>query len=289
MSLPQDARLLLEKGEVTAVLGLRSGPEGPMPYLFTRPGELDLRDDGPKYPLAKTAWRILRAMPPGSCLAVVCRTCDSRALREQERLGQYPERTIRSLVIPCDAAQAERCSCSMPTPEAAAEEAKNPRAALSRELRAFQEAPGRTAAWREAMQRCLKCYGCRNACPVCVCPECRLEDPAFVPATVLPPSPLPWHLCRATHVAESCVNCGACQDACPSGIPLLALHSAIAGHLHEKTGYVSGLGKPLPLSEAAKAAGPTGAPAPEWLCQTGSEAGPETAPCARKQTAKEGS
>lgn len=282
MSLTQNARLLLENGSVAAVLAMRAGPDGPMPYLFTRPGELEEREDGPKYPLAKTAWRVLRAMPPGSSLAVVCRTCDSRAIREQERLGQYPGRSIQSLVIPCDAVQAGRCSCAMPTPEAAAKNPAHPRAAASPVLRAFQEDPDRAVAWREAMQRCLKCYGCRNVCPVCVCPECRLEDPAFVPVTVLPPSPLPWHVCRATHVAESCVACGACQDACPSGIPLLALHSAIAGHLHEKTGYVSGLGIPPALSEAAKIPGPMGAPAPEWRSQTGAA----LSPCG--QTAKEG-
>lgn len=285
MSVTLDARLLLESGEVTAVLGLRAGSEGPMPYLFTQTGELNLREDGPKYPLAKTAWRILRAMPAGSSLAVVCRTCDSRAVREQERLGQYPDRSVRCLLIPCDAAQAERCSCVMPTPEAMEEETQNPRAALSPGLRAFLEAPDRAAAWREAMQRCIKCYGCRNVCPVCVCPECRLEDPAFVPVTVLPPSPLPWHLCRATHVAEACVTCGACQDACPVGIPLLALHSAIAGHLHASAGYTAGLGKPLPLSEAAKAGGPTGAPVPQWLRGPCSEAGSRS----YGQTAGEGS
>ena len=235
---------------------------------------LHLQENGPKYPLAKTAWRILRAKPSQSALTVICRTCDSRAILEQERLGQFPEGSIRCLVIPCDANQAAHCCCAMPTPEHLEQEAKDPRAALSPELRAFQEAPDRAVAWREALQRCLKCYACRNVCPVCVCPECRLEDPAFVPGTsLLPPPPLPWHLCRATHVAESCVQCGACQDACPAGIPLLALHTAISGHLYEKTGYVSGQGKPPPLSEAAKASGPTGAPAPEWVCRIRSKNG----------------
>jgi ferredoxin len=260
----QVARLMLEQGEVTAVLGLRAGPEGPEPFLFTRPEDLEYREDGPKYPLAKIAWRILRALPSGSSLAVVCRTCDSRAIREQIRLGQYPQRRISSLVIPCDARQASQCSCSMPDP-GETRPAENPRQTLSPELRAFLNAPDRALAWREAMQRCIKCYGCRNVCPVCVCPECRLEDPAFVPVTVLPPSPLIWHLCRATHVAESCVGCGACQDVCPSGIPLLALHAAVAGHLHSQTGYTAGLGDALPLSAPAAAGGPSGAAGPQWL------------------------
>ncbi len=259
-----EARRLLEKGEVTAVLGLAAGEEGVMPCLFTRPGELDRLTDGPKYPLAKIAWRTLRGMPPGSRLAVVCRTCDSRAMREQEKMGQFPGRTMISLVIPCDAPQAERCCCVCPTPETTGEEARSPLAALNPALRELLESPDRAALWKEHLQRCIKCYGCRNVCPVCICPDCRLEDTEFVPATILPPSPLPWHLCRATHVAEACVNCGACQDACPSGIPLLALHSAIAGHLHEMSGYRSGTGAESPLRLAVLGSGPSGAPPPEW-------------------------
>ena len=29
--------------------------------------------------------------------------------------------------------------------------------------------PERMAFWRGQMERCLRCYDCRNACPMCVC------------------------------------------------------------------------------------------------------------------------
>lgn len=272
----ENVRRMLENGEAAMVLGLRKGPEGISPHIFTTAPEAADLEDGPKYPLAKIAWRTLRHMPEGTSLAVVCRTCDSRAIREQERMGQYTGKTVITLVVPCDAEQAERCSCAMPTPsamEGMVEEATpaDPLAALSPDLRLLVGAaeggngPDRAAAWREILQRCIKCYGCRTICPVCICPECRLEDPDFVQPTVLPPSPLPWHLCRATHVAEHCVGCGACADACPAGIPLQALHSAIAGYLYGVSGYVAGLGMDPPLSRPAKAAGPTGTAPPQWI------------------------
>ncbi|MDR2056179.1 MAG: hypothetical protein LBQ10_09980, partial [Desulfovibrio sp.] len=235
-------RTMLEGNAVTAVLGLADGVEGPTPCIFTSVAEVPKLRDGPKYPLGKIAWRTLRAMPSGSHLAVVCRACDSRAIREQEKMGQFPQRAVTCLVVPCDAEQAGKCSCSGPSPDQT--QRTNPVAALSADIRILLESADRVLLWREHMQRCIKCYGCRNVCPVCVCPECRLEDPSFVQPAVLPPSPLPYHLLRALHVADHCVGCGACQDGCPAGIPLLALHKALAGHLFGETGYLAGTDVP---------------------------------------------
>ena len=75
--------------------------------------------------------------------------------------------------------------------------------------------------WLEQFAKCIKCGGCWNACPVCVCDDCKLEscEPRWVESGILPPSPKLQYT-RAAHMAADCVDCGQCEDACPVEIPL---------------------------------------------------------------------
>jgi heterodisulfide reductase subunit A-like polyferredoxin len=75
--------------------------------------------------------------------------------------------------------------------------------------------------WRRAMSKCIKCYGCRDICPVFVESECAMEDWA-TPGRLPPDAPL-YHLARAYYIAERCTHCGFCEDTCPSKLPLRAL------------------------------------------------------------------
>jgi ferredoxin len=82
----------------------------------------------------------------------------------------------------------------------------------------------RQAFWKEQLSRCIKCYGCRDACPVCICAECELERDDLVGRGRLPPDFPAFQIIRAYHLAGRCVHCGECERACPMGIPLRALH-----------------------------------------------------------------
>ncbi len=77
--------------------------------------------------------------------------------------------------------------------------------------------------WFGQFSRCIKCYGCRDACPICYCKDCYLEaDRGLVDAGEVPPD-IMFPMIRATHVMDSCVNCGQCQDVCPMELPLSRL------------------------------------------------------------------
>ena len=48
-------------------------------------------------------------------------------------------------------------------------------------------------------------------------------------------------LVRLAHVADSCVNCGQCEDACPMEIPLTKLYYMLNRELASMFDYVPGM------------------------------------------------
>jgi ferredoxin len=88
----------------------------------------------------------------------------------------------------------------------------------------------RWAFWSAEMSRCIKCYACRAACPMCYCARCITEvnQPQWIPVAADRLGNLEWNIVRAMHLAGRCVDCGSCSDACPQGIRLDLLNRVLA-------------------------------------------------------------
>lgn len=69
---------------------------------------------------------------------------------------------------------------------------------------------------------CTRCYACRNACPLCYCPTCFVDEsrPQWVGKGSDATDIMTFHLLRAYHCAGRCTDCGACERVCPVGIPV---------------------------------------------------------------------
>jgi len=84
--------------------------------------------------------------------------------------------------------------------------------------------------WQNEFSRCIKCYACRQACPMCYCTRCAVEvnQPQWIPVQSNIQGNMEWHILRAMHLAGRCISCGECGRACPVGIPchLLTMHLA---------------------------------------------------------------
>jgi formate dehydrogenase subunit beta len=106
--------------------------------------------------------------------------------------------------------------------------------------------------WLSQLQACIKCYSCRDACPLCHCKRCVLERdiPETVEKGIIPPPPT-FGMIRAFHVACYCVNCGQCEDVCSADIPISTLTHYLNKHATELFNYEPGLNMDaqLPLSK----------------------------------------
>jgi formate dehydrogenase subunit beta len=94
--------------------------------------------------------------------------------------------------------------------------------------------------------RCIKCYGCIDQCPICYCVDCTTKNPAYVPPGYLPVNFM-FHLIRYAHIADSCVNCGQCEEVCPAEIPNALFMHAQQVELEKMFGHVPGVNMELPL------------------------------------------
>ena len=101
-----------------------------------------------------------------------------------------------------------------------------------------KSASERAAFWEQEFSKCTRCYACRAACPGCYCSRCIVEKnaPQWVSTAALGHGNFTWNVMRAFHQSGRCTLCGACQAACPQGLPLMALNALLDREALEEFG-----------------------------------------------------
>ncbi len=101
----------------------------------------------------------------------------------------------------------------------------------------------RWAYWAEKFERCIRCYACRDICPVCYCKECLTEkwEPDWINKSKNLTENTMFHITRALHLAGRCIDCHECERTCPVGIPLLEIYKRIEKEIIDQFDYEPGL------------------------------------------------
>jgi coenzyme F420-reducing hydrogenase delta subunit/ferredoxin len=235
---------LLASGEVAGVLGLRKSYGNVVPYIFRADnlGDLGSIVISPKYPMMNFGIALQLAYPDKK-FGIIGRGCDERAMIELGKRNQLNLDDIRFIGVACTRADAEECNCEHPYPQHIDVGTKADGVTVNKNVDKLYAMPLKTRLqfWINQFSRCIKCYGCKSVCPVCVCDDCMLEDKLWVKGGELPPEIPTFHLIRAYHVADKCTGCLECSSACPMDIPLPTLYTMLRADMKELFDYVPGI------------------------------------------------
>mgnify|MGYP005841605563 FL=1 len=287
------ARELLSSGQVTCVIGFETTPRNrTRPVFIYHPEEVDRLIWNQDCTHNLTTYLNHKLHPIANKrddnqqqrIAVVVKPCDERAINIQLAEKRFERDQVHLIGMVCQGVSEiprstgktslgrtlslqDRClECSERTPyfaDSVVGKAKADTFASSpdgQRQKWIAEIKGKSPAdrmefWLRQFDRCIRCYACRQACPVCDCPTCLYErdDSLWVGAA------LGWegvglnekrafHLGRAYHLAGRCIGCDECERACPMEIPISLLNQMIAEELAESFGYQAGrTSKPSPL------------------------------------------
>jgi coenzyme F420-reducing hydrogenase delta subunit/ferredoxin len=195
-------------------------------------------------------------------IAVVVKTCDLGAVSGLIREGQVKRDQLRLIGVQCPGVRdgdhlAAKClACSgephpicdlVVTVDGVRESCADPAdAALEtpdardQQIAHLESLPHgeRWAYWQRQFARCLRCYACRAACPLCYCSSCISEKhrPQWVSTSIDSRGNSAWNIIRAVHLAGRCSGCDECARACPADIRLDLINRKLALEVESQYG-----------------------------------------------------
>jgi len=250
------AAALLKEGALSYIIGWRATRFAERTAVFYAMDEKEADQlVWNEYTVPLTAKYLASDKWPEKKVGILARGCDSKAINRMLADNQISRDSIYIIGLPCEGKQDDRClACRQKDPVIYDELLWEPEPCDSdsperdRFFRTWEvEAlgpEGRFEYWEDVYSRCIRCYACRNVCPVCTCRECYVDmhRTGFQGRRHDAAENKVFGVTRAFHVGDRCIECGECERACPMNLPILGQTQKIIKTIGELAdGYESGM------------------------------------------------
>lgn len=239
----EKAKALLAEGTVKLIIGFEQGTNKVRPYFCSKPEDVDKLIYSEDCNTNNAVYLTKKEIIGDDKIAIIATYKELESILQLNLENQINKENLMILVVDTDGEVKELTTfeeveqwCEAHTP------ASDPAVMAKLEEIEKMSREERWAYWKSELDKCIRCYACRAACPLCYCNCCITEVncPQWLDPWKSTLSNMEWQINRVMHMSGRCTGCGACAKACPLDLPIGILTKKMAKDVKEMLGTGEG-------------------------------------------------
>ena len=257
---------LLQNGTVKVIIGYAEGttPNRTKPFIARTPEDAEKLVYN-KYCVNNLAVYLTRKEHKGKgSIGIVAKGCDVKAIIQLIQENQINKDDVYIIGVNCNGVVADlgkefspqtmavKCgNCLVRTPAlyhtllGKIEDMVKPEDENLKMIQSFDAMTSeqKWEFWEKEFEKCVKCYACRQTCPLCYCERCIADKsmPRWIESSASVRGNFSWNIIRAFHLSGRCIGCNECERACPAQIPLSLLNRKMGMVAKKEFDYTAGM------------------------------------------------